>query len=65
MKKWKDEAREKGERLRGFLAEQDELKKIQGRLSSDLDGFKSLNQELKERKSQLEHEINQKESLTQ
>ena len=65
MKKWKDEAREKGERLSAFLAEQDELKKIQGRLSSDLDGFKSLNQELKERKSQLEHEINQKESLSQ
>ena len=34
-------------------------------MSGDLDGFKSLNQNLKDKKSQLEDEINQKTAMTE
>ena len=41
------------------------MRQIQARLSGDLDGFKSLNQNLKDKKSQLEDEISQKTAITE
>ena len=65
MVRVKEQLRDKERQLRGFLNEQDELRQIQARLSGDLDGFKSLNQNLKDKKSQLEDEINQKTAMTE